>query len=405
MVRNERARCPTLRLRSMRRFGTCRIYWCVGSGRCLGWSRGDTTSLLLLGCDRPRNGIYMSVDITGIPVAAGIPVDVSAVNAQVVTGTPLSETSVQRRAQSRAQQLTAAPTPESKQKSLCDLLTSALTQGLFSIVVLATYYRDDWADRYCETDIAEFFLVFGLLGLASVCARFLIDIWFWRIIWDTFVKGSQATQKRILKTLWRLTAPIYCVIIAFFVWFIVGETRIWATHGCSDEEYALIVNGSSPVRAHRSTLHSRSRSAALTPRSPSYLRCHALGRTASTPTPRGRIGFRVLRPLCRPIRGASRAPTATAAAGPTSMAGVVCTRSSASCSLGCLCLAAAACASWAWLRGRMQPRTRLHKNISSTTTPSGSHRQGGGTTKAERRMEWLPSVHGCSFWRMEAKWI
>ena len=58
------------------------------------------------------------------------------------------------REQQRAQQALTGPTAESPQKSASDLFWNAAFQGILPIIILANYYRQEWGDRYCSTDVA-----------------------------------------------------------------------------------------------------------------------------------------------------------------------------------------------------------------------------------------------------------
>ena len=147
----------------------------------------------------------------------------TGVGAAVVQGTPLSERSISRRALNMA---SGPKVDETKQKTQCDLLINAAFQSILPLIFIIPYYRDDWASRYCETTIAEWAFVFGWIGAACVPYTYLVNVWLWRLKWQTFVASNEASRKKILKRYNQLSSPLPMAMIASLVWFIIGQVRI-----------------------------------------------------------------------------------------------------------------------------------------------------------------------------------
>ena len=228
----------------------------------------------------------MAMQTTGIdveaggddaPVVTGTPVEAGRENeAPVVTGAPVLSRQLSGAAvQQRAQQALTGPTAESPQKSSSDLFYSAAMQAILPVILLTNYYRQEWGDRYCSTDVAEWFFVFGWIGAASVLYAYLVNVWFWRIQWDDFARSSDEGKQKILKRLKRVQAPNTALAIANFVWFCVGQERIWGTHACDMDEYDMIMAMNSTVRPAARAPASRPPARPLAPHAPTRLPAHS----------------------------------------------------------------------------------------------------------------------------------
>ena len=125
------------------------------------------------------------------------------------------------------------------------------------MTILSYYYREDWGDRYCSTNVAEWALVLGWIGASSVIYSYAVNMWFYHIQWDAFTGSNAAAKQKILKRLKCLQSPNFVMVVFNIVWFIIGQTRIWATHACDMPEYEMIMAMNSTVRplsSHPSTL-------------------------------------------------------------------------------------------------------------------------------------------------------
>ena len=179
----------------------------------------------------------------GVVQVTGVAVDMetaSAPGAVTVNARPLTR---QQSAQGSLKQMTAAPTAETAQKGHVTLLLTSLCGGIFPFAVLVAYYTDDWATKYCQTNIAEWALVLSWIGAGSVGYQYLTEVWFWRIKFPEFKSGSDATKQAILKRRQYLSIPSFLCGIATIVLFFIGQTRIWGTRGCLDDEYDAIIAG------------------------------------------------------------------------------------------------------------------------------------------------------------------
>ena len=261
----------------------------------------------------------MAMQTTGIdveaggddaPVVTGTPVEAGRENeAPVVTGAPVLSRQLSGAAvQQRAQQALTGPTAESPQKSSSDLFYSAAMQAILPVILLTNYYRQEWGDRYCSTDVAEWFFVFGWIGAASVLYAYLVNVWFWRIQWDDFARSSDEGKQKILKRLKRVQAPNTALAIANFVWFCVGQERIWGTHACDMDEYDMIMAMNSTVRPAARAPASRPPARPLAPHAPTRLPAHSrpAHSPAHSPTPalphaRAELHLRRPRPAARPV--------------------------------------------------------------------------------------------------------
>ena len=182
----------------------------------------------------------------GVVEVTGVAVDMETANAPgavTVNAKPLTR---QQSAQGSLTKMTAAPTAETAQKGHGAILLTALFGGAFPFGVLVAYYTDDWATKYCQTNIAEWALIFAWIGASSVGYQYLTEVWFWRIKFPEFKSGSDATKQAILKRRQHLNIPSLLCGIATVVLFIIGQVRIWGTRGCSDDEYDAIIKGNAP---------------------------------------------------------------------------------------------------------------------------------------------------------------
>eukprot|EP00964_Phaeocystis_antarctica_P117573 scaffold81390_cov57-Phaeocystis_antarctica.AAC.1 len=191
----------------------------------------------------PPGGKMSSMTNDGVVQVTGVAVDIETANAPgavTVNARPLTR---QQSAQGSLKRMTAAPTAETAQKGHVSLLATPVMGGIIPIFILASYYRDEWATKYCETNIAEWALVFAWIGAGSVVYQYLIEVWFWRVKFPEFKSGSDAARQAILKRQRYLNIPSYLSSIANLVVFIIGLIRIYGTRGCSDVEYDAITAG------------------------------------------------------------------------------------------------------------------------------------------------------------------
>ena len=177
------------------------------------------------------------------PVVSGTPVEAGRENeAPVVSGAPVLSRQVSAPAmQQRAMERLNGPTANSQQKSHADLLVNSLFSAILPIVILVEYDKNSWGDRYCSTDVANWFFIYGWLAVGAIGYQYLTNVWFWRMQWDRFVAASDDEKQKILKRLKCLQAPNSIMGIVQLVWFIIGQTRIWATHACDMDEYEMIM--------------------------------------------------------------------------------------------------------------------------------------------------------------------
>jgi len=158
---------------------------------------------------------------------------------QVVEAMPL-----RRQMSGRAMAMASAPTPETKQKNIIELLLNAGFQGILPISILVYWYRDDWGHQYCETtDLSTWALVFGWVNMSIVTWQFLVQVWFWQINWKYFTTGGEEAQKKSLKRLKLLKQLPQPAAMFQIVWFCWGQSMIWNTTACDGLVYDNITHG------------------------------------------------------------------------------------------------------------------------------------------------------------------
>lgn len=186
------------------------------------------------------------VEVGDVVITTGVPVETAGSGgAPVVQGTLTRENSMQIM-EARAREMTAAPTAESKQKTVGQIFKHAFGGWLMPVIFLLCYSGQGWGTQYCQTEIANWALISSCVALGGMLYAFLIEIWFWRIKWAAFSTTDEAGRATILRRKGLLQVPSFGVLIFSLVWFVIGQTRIWTTTGCADDVYARIASGAQP---------------------------------------------------------------------------------------------------------------------------------------------------------------
>ena len=115
------------------------------------------------------------VEVVGTPV--DIDAEPAGATTTVVQATPLAKQLTQT-GRRRFNGMVTGPDAEAEQKSHANLILTMFLSAVVPMIVLSYYYRDGWGDLYCETDIAEWALVFGWARCGVSVYEYVCNVWF-----------------------------------------------------------------------------------------------------------------------------------------------------------------------------------------------------------------------------------